>query len=400
MIKKSRWLQGLLGVLLASSVQAQPPELTPRQYEQLTQLGDALQEEEYQQAKDLGYALYERPRGNNEQQAFIRVYAARVLAQVYQQQDKLEAATQLLKTTLESAVEAVDPASLQTLRWLLIQTQLGQENYQEALQQLKLWWDFEEAPTTDAFYLRAALLAQLERWSESEHWILLALEQRTQPPDSWRALAVAVFQRQEKWLEAAEQQSIRLEVNPERARLWKQLAQLQKLAGQPDESLVTQELAQRRGYLNAREQEMLGRELLHSGQPLRAAQVFERLLEEPGNKTAQRLALAAQAWLQTRQPQQTALALERVAESSQDKADWRRLADWHYSQGHWKEALSAWEQVIPRLESEAQHQVQLLMATSYIELEDYAQARQLLEELVETSKETAARQWLSYLDAL
>jgi len=400
MIKKSRWLQGLLGVLLASSVQAQPPELTPRQYEQLTQLSDALQEEEYQQAKDLGYALYERPRGNNEQQAFIRVYAARVLAQVYQQQDKLEAATQLLKTTLESAGEAVDPASLQTLRWLLIQTQLGQENYQEALQQLKLWWDFEEAPTTDAFYLRAALLAQLERWSESEHWILLALEQRTQPPDSWRALAVAVFQRQEKWLEAAEQQSIRLEVNPERARLWKQLAQLQKLAGQPDESLVTQELAQRRGYLNAREQEMLGRELLHSGQPLRAAQVFERLLEEPGTKTAQRLALAAQAWLQTRQPQQTALALQRVAENSQDKADWRRLADWHYSQGHWKEALSAWEQVIPRLESEAQHQVQLLMATSYIELEDYAQARQLLEELVETSKETAARQWLSYLDAL
>lgn len=400
MIKKSRWLQGLLGVLLASSVQAQPPELTPRQYEQLTQLSDALQEEEYQQAKDLGYALYERPRGNNEQQAFIRVYAARVLAQVYQQQDKLEAATQLLKTTLESAGEAVDPASLQTLRWLLIQTQLGQENYQEALQQLKLWWDFEEAPTTDAFYLRAALLAQLERWSESEHWILLALEQRTQPPDSWRALAVAVFQRQEKWLEAAEQQSIRLEVNPERARLWKQLAQLQKLAGQPDESLVTQELAQRRGYLNAREQEMLGRELLHSGQPLRAAQVFERLLEEPGTKTAQRLALAAQAWLQTRQPQQTALALQRVAENSQDEADWRRLADWHYSQGHWKEALSAWEQVIPRLESEAQHQVQLLMATSYIELEDYAQARQLLEELVETSKETAARQWLSYLDAL
>lgn len=127
MIKKSRWLQGLLGVLLASSVQAQPPELTPRQYEQLTQLGDALQEEEYQQAKDLGYALYERPRGNNEQQAFIRVYAARVLAQVYQQQDKLEAATQLLKTTLESAVEAVDPASLQTLRWLLIQTQLAGE---------------------------------------------------------------------------------------------------------------------------------------------------------------------------------------------------------------------------------------------------------------------------------
>lgn len=399
MILKSKWVLGLAGLLVVSTLQAQPPQLTPRQYEQLTLLGDALQEEQYEQVFEQGYPLFERPRGNREQQAFVRAFVARVLAQAYQQQDDLNAAAEILKAALEQT-EDLDQQTLQALRWLLIQVKVGQGDYASALSQLELWWSFEEEPASDALYLRSALLVQLERWKEAELWILSALEQRSNPPDSWRALAVAVFQHQEKWAEAAEQQAKRLEINPERPRLWNQLAQLQKLADQPEEALVTQELAQRRGYLSAREQDILGRELLHSDQPLRAAKVFEQLLEIPEEETTDRLRLAAQAWLQTSQPEAIAVALERLAKASQSREDWRRLADWHYSQGNWEEAISAWTELRPRLEAEGRAEVELLIANAYIELENYPQARLLLEELLESNKESAARQWLNYLDAV
>lgn len=393
------WLPCLAGLLLASSLQAQPPQLTPRQYEQLTLLGDALQDEALDQVFDLGYPLFERPRGNSEQQAFIRAFAARVLAQAYQQKDDLSAAAGVLQGALQAA-DSLDVQTGQALRWQLIQVQVGQADYASALQQLELWWQNEDHPQADAIYLRSALLAQLERWVAAESWILEALEQNTSAPDSWQALAVAIFQQQEKWVEAAHHQSIRLELNPERPRLWNQLAQLQHLAGQSEEALVTRELAQRRGYLSAREQEALARELLSEGQPFRAAKVLEKLLENSEKENLDRLRFAAQAWLQASQAEEAAMALERLAEKSQSKEDWRRLGDWHYSQGNWQQAINAWTQLRPQLEAEGRAEVELLIANALIDLENYSQARQLLEELLESSQETAARQWINYLDAL
>ncbi|MDR9468782.1 hypothetical protein [Marinospirillum sp.] len=397
---RRHWALGLAGLIMISSLQAQPPELTPRQYEELTNLGDALHEQQLDQVFELGHPLYENPRGSEEQQAFVRAFAARVLAQAYQQKGDLKAASDILEDALNPAGD-LDQQTLQALRWLLMQVLTAQGEYAEALNQLEVWWQDEKEPGAQAHYLRSALLAQLERWQQAEPWVLTALELKSDPPDSWRALAVAIYQHLEKWPQAAEHQAKRLEVNPERPRLWNQLAQLQKLAEQPEEALVTQELAQRRGYLSSRQQEALGRELVNAGQPLRAAKVFEQLLEEnPQQKQIERLRLAAQAWLQTAQPQPTAAALLRLAEASQSEEDWRRLADWHFSQGNWEEAIQAWTQLRSRLEGEALAEVELLMANAHIELQNYEKARALLEELLETSKATAAQQWINYLDAL
>ncbi|SFC41101.1 Tetratricopeptide repeat-containing protein [Marinospirillum celere] len=398
-LKKGKWLGLTLGFLISHPLMAAPPELTPRQYEQLSNLGEALQEERYEEVYERGYPLFERPRGNQEQRAFVRAFVARVLAQAYQQQEDLVAATEILQKSLKDA-EYLDRQTLQALRWLLVQVYIGQGDYQQALARLESWWGDEEEPVADAHYLRAALLGQLELWQEAEPWLLIALDLQEEHPDSWLALAVAIYQQQEDWSGAAEYQAKRLEINPERPRLWVQLSQLQKLAGEDAEALVTQELAMRRGYLNNREMERLGRELLQSGQPLRAAKVFEVLLADQDEPEPSLLRLATQAWLQTSQPEDIAKALERLVKATQETADWRRLADWHYSQGHWEQALDAWTQLRPALEERERAQVELLMANAHIELANYSEARYLLEELLESSEERAARQWLNYLDAL
>lgn len=388
-------------LLVLTTAQANPVILTPRQYEQLNQLSEAISGEDEQKTRELGQRLYTEPGGAAEQQAFIRAFAARVLAQL--DQDQPEQAASYLERALQDR-ELLDQDSLKALHWQLMQTYVAIPQYRKGLQQLEAWWLLEEHHPAEALYLRAALLSQLERWSQAEPWILQALQHRQ--PDAWLALAVAISQRQEKWRQAANLQHQRVQQQPEQSLLWRQLAQLQQLAGLEREVLITLELAQRGGHLNETEQRQLGQRLLVAQQPLRAAQVFEHLI---ASQEAQQdpidlslLRLTAQAWLQTVNRQApTHTALERLAKHTGAKEDWRRLGDWHFSQGRWQPAITAWQQVKDGdVTVREQAHLELLMANAYIELQDYGQARRLLEGLLATSEERAARQWLNYLRAL
>ena len=402
---KTSWVAalGLSLSLLAADVAAEPAQLTPRQYERLAQLSDAFNEQLLDEVLEKGYDYYRRPRGNEQQRAFIRAFLARILAQAHQQQDDLEAAAAILKRSLQMA-ELLDQETHQALLWMLVQVYVAQAEYQLALEQLELWWTLEPEPAAEAEYLRAALLAQLERWSDAEPWIRSALDRSEPPRASWLGLAVAVFQQQEKWSQAVAYQALRVEQQPQVARLWIQLAQLQQLAGDLDEALVTQELAQRRGHLNLRQQERLARALLHAEQPLRAAKVLEELLQAQQSQNQDlnldQLALAAQAWMLTHKPQPTLLALQRLAKASQKPEDWQRLGRWLFSQGQWQAALDAWGEYLSLPGAEEKPQVHLLMANAYIELGKLEQAREKLQPLLESSQATAAGQWLNYLEAL
>ena len=388
-------LAGCISLYLSTAQAGETLALTASQYEQLNQLGEAVNQQDQDLAWQLGTRLYEQPSGTEAQQAFIRAFAARVLAQLHLQQDEPEQAAQALTGALQDTT-LLDTPTLQAVRWLLMQVRLNQGDHRRALINLERWWQNEEAPSADAHYLRAALLAQLERWPEAEPWLVEALKTRT--PDSWLNLGVAIYQRQEKWPQAANLQQQRVQQTPDNAGYWSQLAQLQQLAGQEDEVLVTLELAQRRGYLSESEQQQLGLRLLNAEQPLRAARVFEQLLDTTNDTELMRL--AARAWLQTGQPQPTADALLRLAKTSKEAEDWQRLGDWHYSQGNWQQAVDAWQNLLPHLSLREQARQQLLIANAYIELQHYDQARTLLEELLATSEEAAARQWLNYINAL
>ncbi|SFX17922.1 hypothetical protein [Marinospirillum alkaliphilum] len=397
-------ISGLVLLLVVGKIQADAVPLTPRQYEQLNQLGELLVTDQ-QAALQKGDELFRQPGGTAEQRAFVRAFAARVLAQIHQQQEQLDRAVDVIELALQDQ-QQLDQQSVQSLRWQLMQLRVAQGDYAAALQVLESWWQDEATPEAEAHYLRAALLAQLERWKQAEPWVMQALQQRKelsqQQPDAWLALAVVIHQQLQQWPEAAALQHQRVLQTPERSPLWGQLAQLQQLARQEQQALVTLELAQRGGHLNDREQFELGRSLLLAQQPLRAARVFEQLLETDKEPSERLLQMTAQAWLQTTQQQETAQALQRLAHATGKVGDWRRLGDWHFSQGNWQAAIDAWQLVTQeeRLEARDKARLELLMANAWIELQEYAQARKLLENLLASSEAAAARQWLNYLNAL
>ena len=387
----------LFCISVFTTAQAESVALTPSQYQQLHKINEALANDAQDEALNLGEALFKQPQGTPEQQAFVRAFVARALVQVYQQQDESKKALALLQKVLQEEAKQLDLPSLQAVRWLAVHLLTSDSQYQPALKLLETWWQDEEQPSAEANYLRAALLAQLEKWPAAEPWLLNALEVRQ--PDSWLSLGVAIFQRQEKWASAAELQHKRLVLTPEKQPLWGQLAQLQLLAGQDKPALVTLELAQEKGYLNAREEVQLARRLLADQQPLRAATIFEaQLANQPDNLKLNKL--AAQAWLQTSNKPSTQQALERLAKLSQATHDWRRLGEWHFNQGNWQAAIDAWQPLTKQLEGKQQARLELLIANAYIEMQAYDLAKPLLESLLASNEADTAKQWLNYLKAL
>lgn len=380
-----------------STVQANSISLTPAQYQQLHKMNAALEADTIKEAILLGEEIFQKSKGSKEQQAFMRAFAARALAQIYQQQDQTKKALAQLQAVIEKDAEHLDVTSLQATRWLLVHLLTDEGEYQQALNQLEIWWRNEEKPKADANYLRAALLAQLEKWQAAEPWLVAALKVRQ--PDSWLSLGVAIYQRQEKWSQAAELQHQRLVLAPEKKLLWKQLAQLQLLAGKHKQALVTLELAQEKGFLNDKEQLQLAKRLLTDQQPLRAAALFEQLLKvEPKNLVINKL--ATQAWLQTNNNQAIHQALLRLAKLSQATNDWQRLGDWNFSQGNWQAAIDAWQKIIDKLEGKDKARLELLIANAYIEMQQYDLAKPILENLLATNEADSAKQWLNYLKAL
>ncbi|HKM14786.1 MAG TPA: hypothetical protein VJY63_02510 [Marinospirillum sp.] len=381
----------------AGFIQAESVALSPVQYQQLHKINEALAADAQEEALNLGETLFKQPQGTPEQQAFVRAFVARALVQVYQQKDQSKKALAQLQKVLKEDSEYLDLSSLQAVRWITLHLLTGENQYTSALKLLEIWWQDEEQPSAEANYLRAALLAQLEKWQAAEPWLLNALEVRQ--PDSWLSLGVAIFQRQEKWANAAKLQHQRLVLTPEKQQLWGQLAQLQLLAEQDKQALVTLELAQEKGYLNNKEQVQLARRLLADQQPLRAATIFEaQLANQPDNLKLNKL--AAQAWLQTSNKQSTQQALERLAKLSQATHDWQRLGEWNFRQGNWQAAITAWQKITDKLEGKEKARLELLIANAYIEMQAYALAKPLLENLLASNEAAAAKQWLNYLKAL
>ncbi len=385
-----------LAVPLPLMAEPSPPSLSPRQYEQLDLVAEAYWAYDPEEILARGQRLFDRPGGQSDQRLYVRAHLLSYLVPTYQDQGQPEMALDLMRQVLAEA-ELLERETRQAVRWLKVQFYVTAADYPNALSALESWWPDAVEIDAQIWYLRAALLADQSRWTEAEPYLLEAL--RHDQPDGWLALGVSLYQQQEDWAAAAQMQATRVELYPQNASQWVQLAQLQRLANDEAAALVTLELAQRRGYLSEDQQHQLGLALLQAQQPLRAAQVFDRLLET-SELSVLRLRLAAHAWLLTGEVQGINQALRRLAIKGETLTDQRRLGDWLFNQGQWQAALDAWDLIQVSLTASEEADLRLLQAQAWIELEDYTQAQQIFESLLATSQADIARQWLSFLRAL
>lgn len=403
----------LVSCFLASSSWAQL-SLTPIHYQQLNLLQTNFASEEatkVAQAEKQALDIIKATQGTPEQQAFVRTFAARLLAQEYLQTNRLNAAVKLLEERFTADAALLEVQQQQDLNWQLIHLLTQKGDYRTALKQLEIWWKEESQPNADAFYLRAALLAQLERWRAAKPFILQALAKKK--PENWLSLGVAIMQKVEDWRQAAQLQQLRLNLQPTNSSHWLALAQLQLLARQNSSALITLKLAHQQGYLPTRQIQDLGVRLLSNKQSLVAAELFEQLLaSQPNNLALNKL--ATQAWLNTKHQTKATFALERLAKTEVSSKNFSTLGQWYFSLGQWQQAADSFSRAIQLTEQQLAkasakqeaavtrqlNQLQLNLAQSYIELHQTDKASEQLQLLADTPLAAQAKQWESYLQAI
>ncbi len=380
----------------------QAPSLTPQQYQLLNQVSTALNVGNNPEALRLGETILTSKQGKPEQIAYLTAFTLRSLTPAYQELGQEQQLINQFTQLLNQQADVLDIESLQASRWLLVYLLIGEQQYPQALKQLELWWQLETNPKPEALYLRAVLLANLQRWSAADLWITQALQQENKI--AWLNLGVLIKQQQQKWAQAATLQRRILIQQPASSNNWLQLAQFQLLAQQDNAALVTLELAQSLGYLSSEQLEQLALRLLSNQQPLRAAQILESLVQlDTTSIELQRL--AAQAWLLTRQPEPTYQALERLAKNSANLTDKLHLGQWLLSRGEWAEAIQVLEPLVEQLAlqpktQEQAHKLKLALATAHLELNETQAATQILQQLLDTNEQAAAENWLKFIRAL
>lgn len=380
----------------------QAPSLTPQQYQLLNQMSTALNVGNNPEALRLGETILTSKQGKPEQIAYLTAFTLRSLTPAYQELGQEQQLINQFTQLLNQQADVLDIESLQASRWLLVYLLIGEQQYPQALKQLELWWQLETNPKSEALYLRAVLLANLQRWSAADLWITQALQQENKI--AWLNLGVLIKQQQQKWAQAATLQRRILIQQPASSNNWLQLAQFQLLAQQDNAALVTLELAQSLGYLSSEQLEQLALRLLSNQQPLRAAQILESLVQlDTTSIELQRL--AAQAWLLTRQPEPTYQALERLAKNSANLTDKLHLGQWLLSRGEWAEAIQVLEPLVEQLAlqpktQEQAHKLKLALATAHLELNETQAATQILQQLLDTNEQAAAENWLKFIRAL
>jgi tetratricopeptide (TPR) repeat protein len=177
---------------------------------------------------------------------------------------------------LALAAQALDPAAEQVMIYSLAQiyTQLGQ--YDDALALMNRWFESEVNPKPDAYYLKAMILVQQEKFAAALEPARTAVESIPEPRESWLQLLVVIYGQQKDYANVAATLERLVSLSPAKQQYWLQLAAVQKHLEREADALATLQLAYEGGLLVEDKQlRQLARLLFLRQQPYECARVIE-----------------------------------------------------------------------------------------------------------------------------
>lgn len=362
--------------------------------EQLLEAYDLLESERYDDALSVVDKLAKRRRLQPPETAQIH----RFRAYIFVNKDQNENATVEFEKSL--ALEAMEPAAEQVMMYSLAQiyTELGK--YDEALALMNRWFESEESPKADAWFLKAMILVQQKNFKDAAEPAAKALELADKPKESWLTLD-GVINTQLKNYPRVEQTLAQLvEIAPAKAQYWMQLAAVQQHLGHEKKALATMQLAYDAGLLKGdKELRQLASLLFLRQQPFECAKVIETGLASgvvAANADAYRL--MANCLIAARESEKALTPLARAAELSPDGDLYLLLGQLHLQRDRFELAVEAIEKGLEKVKPEKRGSAHLLLGIAQLGDEQLALAERSFKIAAGDAK--VARAAMSYLKFL
>jgi tetratricopeptide (TPR) repeat protein len=341
--------------------------LDRRVAEKLLEANERLAEEQYDGALEIVDSLAQRRRNGPAELAQIH----RFRGYIFVNQNRMaEAAAEFEKSLGQ---DAIDRAAEQAMSYSLAQiyTQLGR--YDEALRVIDGWFEGEESPKADAYYLKAMILVQQEKFAEAAEPARIAVEKSPKPKESWLQLLVAVYGNLKDYPKVAHTLTKLVELNPGKKLYWVQLAAVQNHLNLDDQALATMQLAHRAALLDEdTDVRQLARLLYLQELPFQCAEVVEEAIDA-GKVEADTdsYGLLANCFLAARESDEALEPLAKAAELSPDGEMHLLLGQLLLQRESYDSALEALRAALERVRPERRGSVQLLIGVAQLGAERF-----------------------------
>jgi len=310
-----------------------------------------------------------------------------------------EQAAEELRLSLDQ--HAFDRSTEQVTTYSLAQlyTQLGR--YDRALELIDGWFASVESPPAEAYYLKAMILVQQEKFRDALAPAKTAIEMSAAPRESWIQLLAAIYIELRDYPSVAATLERLIELSPNKKQYWVQLAAVQHHLERDAKAAATLRLADQGELLNEdREFRQLARLLFLREQPYQCAKLVERAVNAGVVKAdAETYRLMSNCYLAARENEKALEPLAKAAELAPDGEMYLLLGQMHLQRERFEPALDALQKALAKSKPERRGSAQLLIGVAQLGSEHFDAAERAFRAARSDEKvRRAAESYLKFLD--
>lgn len=274
------------------------------------------------------------------------------------------------------AQQALDASAEQVMIYSLAQiyTQLGK--YDRALALIDTWFQAEQDPKPDAWYLKAMILVQQEKFALAVEPAERAIGMSPEPRESWLALLVVIYSQLKDYPKVATALERLIAVSPGKPQYWVQLAAVHKHLEREPRALATMQLAYGAELLDDdKELRQLARLLFLRQQPHECAQVIEMgIASQVVKPDAEAYRLMSNCYIAARDAEKALEPLAKAGELASDGEMYMLLGQMYLQSERFAPAIDALGKALSKSKPEQRGSVQLLIGVAQLGSERFEEA--------------------------
>jgi len=299
------------------------------------------------------------------------------------------------------AQNALDPAAQQGMTYSLAQLYTQSGKYDQASSLIERWFATAEDPKPEAFFLKAMILVQQEKYAEARVPAETAIARMGQPRESWLQLLAAIqFELQDYPAVAGTLEQL-VAIAPHTKRYWIQLATIENTIGRGHSAAATLTLAHTARLLDDdKEYRQLARLYFAHDLPMRCAQTVEEGMQKGVIKPdAEAYELLANCLLAARETDRALAPLAKAGELSADGRSLLMLGQLHLQRDRFELAREALSKALTKAPREQRGSIELLVGIAQLGANHFEEAERAFRSATADAKtKAAAETYLKHLE--
>lgn len=358
---------------------------------------ELMSENDYVSAEEKLVTFLNRGRLKN----YDRAKALQLLAIIYLNIDKDDLAIVKIEEAL--SLDALETISASQLRQNLFSLYAMSEEYDKAIEHLKIWFANRESPTIQNYFLAGRVFGLSGNWQQASSYVekgylLLSEDKNLLPERSWLELTLTVRMQLSNYQEAKSLLEEMISLWPERYSYYQQLSGIYHRLKKEKESFAIISIAKQNNMISSKsELERLAQLYRYFENPYPAAVILKDLEMQESFKASEKyFESLANTWFQAREWTNAESALLQAASLSEDGKHWLGLCQSNFQRDSLKNAKLYCDKAIVKGGLGKQESVAwYLLALSKYRLDDQGGAKKAFVQCAKIEKNNeSCERWL------